>query len=80
MDGDEFGNGCKEQERLLQVCHPEKEGQRNCTLVMSKSSNLVTTDKEKAEVPQPSLVTSLPTPPTQMDCKMGTRGAKSLLW
>ncbi|PKU31082.1 rna-directed dna polymerase from mobile element jockey-like [Limosa lapponica baueri] len=34
---------------FLQVCGPEKEGQRKCTPPMSKTGKLVTMDKEKAE-------------------------------
>jgi len=53
------------------------------SLLMIKNGNLVSTDEEKAEVLnnsllQSSLTTSLPTPLDQMDGKTGAGRAKSL--
>jgi len=50
MAGTEFGKGCQEeQEGLLQVCQPERKGQRKCTPT-NKNGDLISTDEEKAEV------------------------------
>lgn len=72
---------CKEfQEGLLYVCQPEKKGQRKCTPWTNMTGKLVTMNEEKTWILNnffASVFTNNPMPLEWMDCKTGTRGAKS---